>query len=197
METQTGVRIKIVEKTGVKLENLLHKSNPWQGEDCQRDGCLLCLTKRETGKFLDQDCTKRCITYETWCITCERREQKRIDEEHPEEDEKARMKRYQQIRLFKYIGESSRSIYERGLEHLRDLEELKTDSHMLKHFCEMHTGEEIKDMKFGCRILKQSQTAFNRQINESVEIQSNNFHYILNSKSEYNRCALPRLSAKL
>ena len=68
---------------------------------------------------------------------------------------------------------------------------------MVKHYCEKHLDEELDDMKFGCKIIKQSRTAFNRQINESVEIQNNCEHYILNSKSEYNRCALPRLSAKL
>ena len=30
-----------------------------------------------------------------------------------------------------------------------------------------------------------------------MEIQKNKDHHILNSKSEYNRCALPRLTAKL
>ena len=88
-------------------------------------------------------------------------------------------------------------MYERGLEHLRDFQELKPNSHMVKHFCEVHLEEDLQEMKFGCRIVKQSRTAFNRQINESVEIQNNSQHHILNSKSEYNRCALPRLSAKI
>ena len=79
-------------------------------------------------------------------------------------------------------GESSRSIYERGLEHLRDYEELKPDSHMVKHYCEYHMEEDMEKVRFGCRIIKQSRTAFNRQINESVEIQNNGHHFILNSK---------------
>ena len=107
------------------------------------------------------------------------------------------MRRMEAIKLYKYIGESSRSIYERGLEHLRDKEEIKADSHMIKHFFDKHSEEELEDMKFGVRILKQAKTAFTRQIGESVAIQSNKGHYLLNSKSEYNRCALPRLSAKL
>ena len=52
-------------------------------------------------------------------------------------------------------------------------------------------------MVLDVRIMKQARTAFNRQIGESVAIQSNKDHHLLNSKSEYNRCALPRLSAKL
>ena len=127
---------------------------------------------------------------ETWCISCEEKEKEKIDEEYAEEEEEERVKRYMKIKLYKYIGESSRSMYERGLE-------LKPQSHMLQHYCEAHMDEDMKTMEFGCRIIEQSRTAFNRQINESVEIQNNNCHYILNSKSEYNICALPRLSAKL
>ena len=48
------------------------------------------------------------------------------------------------------------------------------------------------------RLVKSHRTAFNRQISESVEIQSQKRdHFILNSKSEYNRCALPRLTARI
>ena len=73
-----------------------------------------------------------------------------------------------EICLHKYVGETSRSMYERGLEHLRDLKELKADSHMLKHFFEHHHEEEFASMKFGARIVKSARTAFNRQVCESV-----------------------------
>ena len=36
MEKQTGYRLKIVEKGGTKLVDILHKANPWAGEDCGR-----------------------------------------------------------------------------------------------------------------------------------------------------------------
>ena len=42
MEEMTGYRIKIVEKGGTKLVDILHKANPWAGEDYNRPGCLLC-----------------------------------------------------------------------------------------------------------------------------------------------------------
>ena len=145
---------------------------------------------------MDQDCTKRSIVYETWCRTCEKAEEKKILEEH--EDEEKQKEEMKKIRLQKNIGESSRSSYERGLEHQRDLMEMKKDSHMLKHYFNMHEGEEVEQMEFGMRIIKTHRTAFNRQISESVEIQSQKQkHFILNSKSEYNRCALPRLTTKI
>ena len=118
LEEQTGIRIKIVERTGTQLVDILHRSNPWQGQDCQCEDCLLCKTKMKVEKLKNQDCTKRCLVYETWCLTCEERAIEEIDSE--EEDEEKRKKRKKEIKLYKYICETARSIYERGLEHIRD-----------------------------------------------------------------------------
>ena len=53
----TGYKLKIVERGGTKLEDLLHKSDPCQGQDCERQDCLLCSTKQRTGKNLKQECS--------------------------------------------------------------------------------------------------------------------------------------------
>ena len=74
---------------------------------------------------------------------------------------------------------------------------MKPDSHILKHYLDIHKEEEMEELEIGTRIVKECTTAFNRQICESVEIQNNLGHHILNSKSEYNRCALPRLTADM
>ena len=107
--------------------------------------------------------------------------------EESEEDEKEKEKKKKEVKLYKYVGETSRSFYERALEHQRDLQEMKMESHMLKHFFDRHQGEELEDMQFGGRIIKQCRSAFNRQVGESMEIQNNTRYYLLNSKSEYNR----------
>ena len=54
----TGYRIQIVERSGQNLEDILTKSDPWQGQDCGRELCLLCKTKQATGKQSTQDCRK-------------------------------------------------------------------------------------------------------------------------------------------
>ena len=102
IEKQTGNKLKIVERSGVKLIDLLHRSDPWEGKDCERTGCILCRTKQKTGKYLEQDCHRRCIVYETWCLTCESREKKRI-EENEEDDEETRNRKMREIRRFIYI----------------------------------------------------------------------------------------------
>jgi hypothetical protein len=69
LQDMTGYRLKIVERAGLKLEDILHKADPWQGQDCKREKCLLCLTKSRTGKNTTQDCSRRILVYETWCMT--------------------------------------------------------------------------------------------------------------------------------
>ena len=45
LKGMTGYRLKIVEKVGVKLVDILHKADPWAGEQCGRKGCLMCEIK--------------------------------------------------------------------------------------------------------------------------------------------------------
>ena len=92
-----------------------------------------------------------------------------------EQEEEKQAELLKRMKVHKYIGETSRSVYERGLEHLKDLEDMKVESHMLKHYQENHEDEEIRGMEFGMKI----------------------DHHILNSMSEYNRCALPRLATRI
>jgi hypothetical protein len=195
LQEMTGFRLKIVERSGTKLENVLAKADPWQGQDCGRD-CLLCLTKQRTGKQTTQDCTRRSIVYESWCMTCLERDTKLAEEQAGGDMNKLKRLK-EQIKLYKYVGESARSLFERSWEHVADYRNLSTKSHMLKHAVEMHPEEELNDIKFGIKITKTAKTSFERQIFESVEIQENRHHHLLNSRSEYNRCAVPRLMCKL
>jgi hypothetical protein len=97
----------------------------------------------------------------------------------------------------KYIGETARSTFERGFEHLSDLLNLSHKSHMLRHYVEAHMGEDFSSMKFHMRTLRFTRTAFERQILESVLIQENRGQNLLNSKSEFNRCSIPRITLKM
>ena len=84
----TKNKIKIVERTGTKIQDILTKANPWKGQDCQRTNCLLCITKQRTEKNQMQDCHKRNLVYETRCITCENKERERIENTESTEQEK-------------------------------------------------------------------------------------------------------------
>ena len=196
MEKATGYRMKIVEEIGEKVIDKLHSSNPWRGEDCKREGCILCETKVMTGKGKKQDCHKRSVVYETWCETCYRQEERRIEEEEVEDTEKELRKK--KIRVHKYIGETARSAYERGMEHRLALEKMDEDSHMMKHVATYHKGEEIEEVKFGMRVVSFCRTPLERQVLESVKIQEERQKNItMNSRSEYSRSKIPRLTAKM
>ena len=117
------------------------------------------------------------------------RQDERIEERYKEEGPKKikEMKR-KEIR-FIYVGETNRSVFERGLEHTRDVDGLKTSSHMLRHLTGEHEDEEENwaNIDFGMKILKTARSAYKRQVCESVLIQQKrSSHYLMNSKSEFN-----------
>ena len=103
----------------------------------------------------------------------------------------------EKIPLHKYIGESSRSSYLRGKNHLDDARLLSTSSHMLKHYLDKHLEDKPEDMIFRMKVLSFKRSAYERQVHESVLIQQNRKHNLLNSRSEFNRCSIPRLTVKL
>ena len=91
-----------------------------------------------------------------------------------------------------YVGESSRSIYERSKEHWGDWRSRSSRSHIKKHQEQAHEGNE--EPNFQMRVIGSSKTALSRQIKEAVRIRRRGGEgSILNSKSEYSRCKIPRL----
>ena len=158
LEPMTGFRIKVVEEVGEKIKDILHSSNPWRGEDCKREGCWLCRTKLMMDKRKQQDCMKRNLVYETWCETCRSREEKQIEEDE-EASEEEKEKRRKGIKMHKYVGETARSVYERGMEHLNGLQSMKEDNHLMKHVAMFHQDMEVEEVKFGIMVVKYTRSA--------------------------------------
>ena len=193
----------------------LHKSNPWENAICERENCLPCNSSRKDQKEAVKSCKRRSIVYKTWCHTCKVKTRQEIEEKYVKknQEEKNEKKRKRNMKTtekendkdlrkkiekeieektYKYIGESSRSCYERATEHLRDLRDMEPGSHFLKHIIQKHM-ENPNDVEFRMKILSSHFTAFNRQITEAVKINRNKGTYLLNSKSEYNRSSLPSI----
>ena len=55
----------------------------------------------------------------------------------------------------------------------------------------------LDDVDFRMKVIKFHKSPFERQIHESVLIQASKGHHLLNSKMEYNRCQIPRLTIKM
>ena len=66
-----SLKLKVVEKTGEKLVDLLHRSDAWSDMDCNREDCLICGSAGE--KERKGKCKRRNVVYETYCLTCNKK----------------------------------------------------------------------------------------------------------------------------
>ena len=91
-----------------------------------------------------------------------------------------------------YIGESSRSSYQRGIEHLKEIREGVLDHPLVQHFWEEHGGVQHKVI---LQVLSRHIKALERQIEESVLIErtSEIEKECLNLKSEWPGTKIPGL----
>ena len=169
----TSYRVRVVESAGMALSRLLPSTNPWGPGDCGREDCAICSQGDET----QQDCRRRNILYQSQCQVCS----VKLDKEDDREEQARGL----------YIGESSRSMFERAKEHVRDRDGREEDSHQVKHWLIDH-GDLASPPPFKFKILASFQDPLTRQIAESVRIEGAG-EGILNSRSEYSRCRVPRL----
>ena len=121
------------------------------------------ISARELGKGLEG------VVYLIVCIACER--------------EKVRAE---------YWGETSRTGFERGEEHVAGLENKYEKNSLWKHSVIYHGGGlERKDYRM--EVIESHRSPLNRQVHEGVELYTNGADIILNSKSEWNHSKLPRV----
>ena len=120
--------------------------------------------------------------YESTCTLCNKDNNPKI---------KDKFKRLEMEKAV-YVGESARSIFERAQEQRQDAVDAKDDSHIYKHWRITHP-ELQEPPKFNIKMVQSFQDALSRQIGEGVRIDLRSGN-VLNSKSEYNRCRLPRLT---
>ena len=191
----TNINIKVIERAGDRIEDLLHKSNPWENTDCGRENCLSCESsiKDERNKF--KNCTRRSVVYKTWCQTCRNENKEKIVMETG--INKRKWEELLEKEDYLYIGETSRSINERSGEHMKDLEYLRERSHMLKHAASKHPEIHPHKVEFRICTLSQHKTAFERQLTEAVLIRKHSGTKLMNSKQEYTRCYIPKISVKI
>ena len=118
------------------------------------------------------DCRKRNVTYSTFCLPC-----KKVGKGS------------------RYYGETARTGQERGVEHQRDYNNEQENSHMAKHWVTEH-GQDQERPDFGMQIVRSHKSAFSRQVHEAILIEMYEGS-LLNSKGEYNRCEIPRLTVQI
>ena len=151
------------------MKQILIKSNIWAGGPCGRKKCLPC--ENGDGK---QNCFEKNVVYDIKCLSC-------CSEESGNKSAV-------------YTGQTSQSLHERGMQHLQKLLTKSDSSPLYKHVMEEHDG---KFVDFQMKVVKKHFTAFSRLVHEAVRIEriskSSNIT-VLNSKGEYGRVTLPRLT---
>ena len=155
------IPIKIAEKSGPKLSQILVKTNPHQSNQCSRDGCLACENKDARGK---SKCDKEGVNYALVCQSCPGGTKI-------------------------YIGESSSTSYTRGKQHLYQYKlhgEGKKggkDSVMGRHVDEKHGGDHT--VKFSMTVLSSHVAQPHvRQCSEKARIDHIGQDNLINARGE-------------
>ena len=91
-----------------------------------------------------------------------------------------------------YIGESSRSFYDRALDHEKALKTQNPNYGIVKPWQECHPESE-KPPEYQYKLIKKHRTCLERQIFEAITIEQVKCQLILNSKGEFGRNVIPRL----
>ena len=129
-------RIKIVEEGGRKLKNLLIR-DPWESKVCGRITCPCGEEGAKPGL-----CSTRSIVYQNVCLVCQ--------------DSKS---------VSRYVGETSRTIWERNAEHQQDALSTSAQSHMKQHLLDKHPDHLHKALEsFSISKIKSCRSALSRQI---------------------------------
>ena len=132
---------------------------------------MVCWQEKPGG-----DCRRRNVTYITSCDICAKTNLQSDNADNATDTDTGE--------AFKYVGETIRSAYERGVEHQADYKARKEDSHILKHHLKAHP--DLEEISFSMKIHQKHMSSFQRQVQESVLIETMGPDKILNSKGGFN-----------
>ena len=165
----TKYHVKLVEKSGKPLAKMF--STDFSDGKCGRVDCKVCSNPDTKGPSL---CMVSNVVYEAVCALCN--EKHKTDKQTPHQG--------------KYVGETSRTLYERSCEHYALLENLDVTSFMYKHWAMAHDNLE-NPPEFRFKVVKKHSDPLSRLIHESVRISNS---ASLNSKSEWGGFRIARLT---
>jgi hypothetical protein len=158
----------LVQERGGSKSSADVKSDPLGTKLCQRTNCPICRTEGSRG-----GCQGGNIGYQHQCMLCDK-----------DKDDRG------QGTLTLYYGESSKSGYERGLQHADGLLKKKEDNVMHKHMMIHH-----KDMEpeFVMTVTGRFRSCLVRQEDEGTRLSENDAKIIMNSKMQWHQPAINRV----
>ena len=160
LNRHSGERIKVVERAGMKIKDILNSKNQVKKSDCTQKVCPLCTKSAHVEPSTEKSrhpCNTNNVGYRWTCLKCKEMDRVKV-----------------------YEGETGRSARIRGGEHLRDLDNKREKSALYKHVKNFHNDEEVK---FRMEITKKFKDALTRQADEAVRIFTQPGQHLLNSNS--------------
>ena len=142
MSEITGFKIRFQEAGGTQLRNKFN-TDLGRGKHCGRKDCHPCDVDGDSR----QNCRNINIVYESTCLLCnppecsdQKEEKVGSSSESTSQEEVSKVK---QAKTGVYIGETSRSLYERSKEHITDAKNYSHKSHMKSIGC-CHTRRRMR-----------------------------------------------------
>ena len=163
--------VKMVEKGGKPLSKLFSKD--FGDGKCSRLDCEPCKNVKKKGPTL---CSVKNVVYESTCDACEVKFKSSKDGHHDG----------------RYVGQTSRTLYERASEHVEALKNSDLDSFMFKHWALMHSDMD-KAPSFTFNVVKCHKDPLSRLVHESVRIST---HASMNSRAEWSGYKVARISVE-
>ena len=161
--------VKIIEMSGVQLIRMFQRV--YAPKTCHWQNCPVCCYNSSKGS---SKCRLSNVVYEARCLECSEQVEKDLISESD---------------VGVYIGETSRTLVERAMEHVKSAENLDIENFITKHWALRHKELEVHPrMQF--RVVKHCKDAISRQVTEAIWIES---EANLNSKSEWGRNHITRL----
>ena len=167
MEAGLGLKGKVryVEEMGKSMEDTLVRRDPWSGQGCGRPHCLPCRNKK--GKYNSQG-----VLYEIVCPECK-----------------------EQGRRTAYIGESARTAFDRGLQHLRAMEGGVDGHPLVDHYRVDHPDH--PQVEGEMKVLRCEERNVYRQATEGYYISNFQGYKILNSRGDWGQNLPPILETEV
>ena len=168
-ENKNAMNFQIIEQSGLSLERMLQKSNPFRKMDCETPRCVVC---DGTGV----KCRTEGVGYRGICKECKK----------------------QDVRS-EYLGETGKNAFTRAKQHMAGLKSKNKENAFYKHWHNFHEtpceDESVRLQNFEIRLENSFKDPMSRQINEMVRIMNFN-GTLLNSKSEWNAPPIIRIIAE-
>ena len=144
-------------------------------------------------KDFKKSCTRSNILYKATCLACkEKREMGLTEDEIEKEGRKPDDEKEETL----YIGESSKNMYKRSLQHISKITSIWKESFMVRHVVQEHPEIPIENAKDWLKftVLEYHLKPMERMIAESTEIKRMKLlknKTLLNMKMAYNRTIIP------